>query len=211
MIILDYDFYETLGILIPSSITISIFQLLQKNRHFYDEVKNIIFAVAGVFIGFTFLISFFESSLFIYLIFICTVFASICRSNITLSKMLTNLISNRRKEFHFINGMIHGLTNMGGILLPFYSNLIYVEKKLSTYNTAIFYFFYSIFQILIIFIFYNPIIFNEGLKYLPLTILVYFFLGVRTYRVINEKTFNILVIVFFWFLSISLALRILLV
>ena len=211
LIILGYDFYETLGILIPSSITISTFQLLKKNKSFYDEGKNIIYAVLGVFVGFTFLISFIETSLFIYLIFVCTVFASICRSNIKLNKILTILISNKRKEFHFINGVMHGFTNMGGILLPLYSNLIYVEKKLSTYNTAIFYFFYSIFQILIIFIFHNSTIFYEGLKYLPLTILVYFFLGVRTYRIINEKTFKILVVVFFWLLSISLALRILLI
>ena len=31
---------------------------------------------------------------------------------------------NYKNMFHLVNGVVHGVTNMGGILLPIFSNLI---------------------------------------------------------------------------------------
>jgi hypothetical protein len=130
---------------------------------------------------------------------ILMIFATFLRTNASIRQATTNLLVKKRALFHFLNAILHGFSNLGGILLTFYSSSVYKDKVRSMNCTATFYLIYAISQLILLFCVGKGIIFQAGLFYVPLTALLHLFLGQETFRVISQKQFDTLATVFFFF------------
>ena len=108
--------------------------------------------------------------------------------------------------FHLVNGVVHGVTNMGEILLPIFSNLKNPTKHSVNYN-AYFYSLYVFIQIIWLIIFGKFDYIINGVFYTPIALLVYFIFGKQTLNKINNKTYNNLTTIFFWSLTFSVGFK----
>ena len=113
---------------------------------------------------------------------------------------------NYKNMFHLVNGVVHGVTNMGGILLPIFSNLKNPTKHSVNYN-AYFYSLYVFIQIIWLIIFGKFDYIINGVFYTPIALLVYFIFGKQTLNKINNKTYNNLTTIFFWSLTFSVGFK----
>ena len=169
-LLMGYDFFEVLNILLPYSVVISFLQILSfKNKNFEFGKKIILFSIPFLILGLI-SIEYFQNKInFIFLISIVLIIFSII-----------NIINLKEEKFKIKNinfaliilGIIHGLTNLGGTLLSNLESNLDKDKNIIRYKIANGYFVFAIFQLLFINIFYEKINFVY-LKFIWIPILIF--------------------------------------
>lgn len=169
-LLMGYDFFEVLNILLPYSVVISFLQILSfKNKNFEFGKKIILFSIPFLILGLI-SIEYFQNKInFIFLISIVLIIFSII-----------NIINLKEEKFKIKNinfaliilGIIHGLTNLGGTLLSILASNLDKDKNIIRYKIANGYFVFAIFQLLFINIFYEKINFVY-LKFIWIPILIF--------------------------------------
>jgi len=129
-LILGYDFANTINILMPVSITISILQFIKSkvsDRKFITEYNLFCVPFLVFFLIIALKLKYFFD--FKFLVGLLLVFSSILILN---KKKFSSFraIFFRFKKFVLVGiGCVHGLTNMGGSFLAIYSTLVSQNKK----------------------------------------------------------------------------------
>ena len=183
-LLMGYNYFDVLNILLPYSIIISFFKIVLNNDKNLEFNKKIFqFSIPFLIIGLI-LVKKLENKInIIFLVSIILIIFSI----INILNLRKNKFKIKKINFSLmILGFIHGLTNLGGILLSILSSNISDNKNIIRYNIASGYFIFAIFQILFVNIFYQKINLIY-LKFIWIPILI-FFLS----QIIFKKIKNIL-------------------
>tara|TARA_B100001123_G_scaffold275457_1_gene306509 strand:+ start:458 stop:1165 length:708 start_codon:yes stop_codon:yes gene_type:complete len=169
-LLMGYNFFEVLNILLPYSILISFLQISSsKNKSFEFSKKIIQFSIPFLIIGLA-SIEYLQNKInFMFFISIVLIIFSII-----------NIINLREEKFKIRNinfalivlGVIHGLTNLGGTLLSILASNLNKDKNIIRYKIASGYFIFAIFQLIFINIFYVKINFIY-LKFIWIPILIF--------------------------------------
>ena len=141
---LDYDLMTSLGILLPPSLLVSLIQILTiKNAR--PPSKNIIIrSICGVVLG-ALLLLYFSVPLTVYIVTaVAMLLAGGLRLNLHLRYRVYHFLTHPSLNFHFINGIFHGFSNLGGILLVLRNNLGDVSNNQLLMNTACVYLIYVV-------------------------------------------------------------------
>lgn len=198
-LLLGYNFFDVLNILIPFSITISLLQIIySKETNLGFSKKMIIYCIPALILALYILIKNENNINIILLTSLTIVFFSL----VNLSKfkdVVFNRDSDRKINISLILlGIIHGFTNLGGSLLTLISANISNNKDLMRYNIASGYLILGIVQLLFINTFYNTLV-PSNLYYLYIPI-ISFFLAQYFYKRINSQMFsrvlNIIVLIY---------------
>jgi len=202
-LLLGYSYFEVLNILLPYSITISFLQLMSsKHRNLEFSKKIIKISIPCLMIGLM-LVKYLENNInFIFFISILLIiFSAINLLNLNKEKFK---IKNMN-FFLIILGFIHGISNLGGTLLSIIASNINNEKNIIRYNIATGYLLFSIFQIILVNIFYQKINFIY-LKFIWLPILIFFVsqsLFKRMENILYYKLLNSLILVYAFYIFIN--------
>ena len=198
-LLLGYNFFDVLNILIPFSITISLLQIMySKETNLGFSKKMIIYCIPALILALYILIKNENSINIILLTSLTIIFFSL----INLSKFKDIVFKKDSDEKINISlillGIIHGFTNLGGSLLTLISANISNKKDLMRYNIASGYLILGIVQLLFINTFYNTLV-PSNLYYLYIPI-ISFFLAQYFYNRINSQIFsrvlNIIVLIY---------------
>ena len=198
-LLLGYNFFDVLNILIPFSIIISLLQIMySKETNLGFSKKMIIYCIPALILALYILIKNENSINIILLTSLTIIFFSL----INLSKFKDIVFKKDSDEKINISlillGIIHGFTNLGGSLLTLISANISNKKDLMRYNIASGYLILGIVQLLFINTFYNTLV-PSNLYYLYIPI-ISFFLAQYFYNRINSQMFsrvlNIIVLVY---------------
>ena len=188
-LLLGYDFFEVLNILLPHSILISLLQMItSKKKDFQFKYQIIKYCLPILFLSLYILTIFNKSINFILLTSITLIiFSSINLLNF--KKKLNNPLDKKKINFGlFILGIIHGFTNLGGGLLTLISANMNNNKNYIRYNIATGYFFMAAIQLLFISIFFLKLEIHY-LKYLFIS-LICFVVTQGLYKKINDRFFS---------------------
>ena len=175
-ILLGYNFPETLCLLLPISLLISVFQFISssvKNIRFINDFN--FFCLPCLIIALYYILNAYQTIDFkLYTSIIIIFFSSLSllknRFNINYK---TNLTAKRLTLM--VIGTIHGLTNLGGSLLAIFSTSISEDKKeLSRYFISYGYFIMSLTQIIFLFFFEDNYFELNKLYYLLIVLIIYF-------------------------------------
>ena len=150
-LLLGYDYFQLLNILLPYSTLISFLQIISnKNKNLKFSKKIFKFSIPFLIIGLI-LIKYFQNNInFIFFIsLILIIFSSINILNLNKERFKIKKINI---ALVFL-GIIHGLTNLGGTLLSIIASNIDKNKNVIRYNIASGYFIFAIFQLVFINIF----------------------------------------------------------
>jgi hypothetical protein len=175
-LLLNYNFLDTLNILLPISITISFLQLFlskNKNPKFIKDFN--LFTLPFLGISLYLIINFLDSINLEIFIALIIIFFSLINSNRKKVNFLKNLTSFKQNFLLSLIGVIHGLTNLGGSLLTILSSVINKDDKSKTrYCIAYGYLIMGIIQLLVLFFFSNHHIKLNNLGYVLLVFVIYF-------------------------------------
>ena len=184
-LLIGYDFFEVLNILLPYSIVISFSQiLLNKNKNFKFGKKILIHSIPFLILGLI-LVEYIQHK--IDFVLIASIFL------ITFSVLNIRSLNNKKIKIKNLNfslkflGLFHGLTNLGGSLLTIISSNIDKNKNIIIYNISSGYFIFALFQLLLINIFFQQINFAY-LEFIWLPVLI-FILSQIFFKKINNSLF----------------------
>ena len=207
LLLLGYNFQDALIILLPTSILISFFQVINNiNKIDYKFYKKLFIITVPLICLFLFLtnINPFNINLFVGLLLVIISLKGKIESIQSFIKYLIKF----EPLYLMITGIIHGITNLGGALLSaivFSKNLSKGSKRTTI---AVSYLTFAFFQILtIILTFNNNDVFNKlNLIYWISGVSIFLFVEKYLYFRIDEKKYIIYSNVFLFTIGIVLIL-----
>ena len=126
---LDYDLMTSLGVLLPSSLAVSVIQILTIKNARPPSNNTIVQSVCGVVVG-ALLLLYFSVPLSVYIVTaVAKLLAGCLRLNFNLRYRVYHFLTQPSLNFHFINGIFHGFSNLGGILLVL-RNMAHLQNTL---------------------------------------------------------------------------------
>ena len=181
-LLIGYNFFEVLNILLPYSIVISFLQIfINKKKKFKFGKKILIHSIPFLILGLI-IVEYIQHKInFVLIVSIFLIFFSVL--NIINLKNKKIKIKNINFSLKFL-GLFHGLTNLGGSLLTIISSNVHSDKNIIRYNISSGYFIFALFQLLLINIFFNQINFDY-LKFIWLPIII-FTLSQRLFKKMND-------------------------
>ena len=199
LILYGFEYLDIIGLLLPSSMMISTLQIFKNRTARGNELKHLPLAVFGVTIGLV-LAAYSDTAEFMpAIVGTLMLSATFFRISALTKKYMEYYFEKYQSIFHILNAILHGFTNLGGVLLTVYSSSVHNGKVQIVYCTASFYMVYAASQMIIIFLIGHGEIFKAGLVYVPITALLYTTLGQKTFRLVSQKKFEILTTYFFFF------------
>ena len=191
LFILGYAFDQSLTFLLPSSIIISIAQIISsKGPSLVLHKKIFIYSVPGIAIGLIFILSGLISiniGLLVGLMMIVTV---LLRNVKHLFLFLKKMLKSNLNIYLFLMGIIHGLSNMGGGFLTILSTSIFDNKEKQRSNIAFGYLIFGITQIIILLILNFNLFTYWSLIFPLLSLVVFLSFGNIIFKNTSEKTYN---------------------
>ena len=176
LLILGYDFANTINILMPISITISTLQFLKskiKDQKFINEFNLycLPFLIVFLFIA----LKFKHILDFKLLVGVLLVFSSILILNKKRFSSFKKSFFKLKKIVLIGIGFVHGLTNMGGSFLAIYSTLVSQNKKdVARYYICYGYLVMGVFQYaIVLFLSFSTLEFTR-LFYIFLALVIYY-------------------------------------
>jgi len=186
-LLIGYNFFDVLNLLLPFSITISLLQVIySKEINSKFNKKILLYCIPALILALSILVKYENDIDFILLISFTIIFFSI----INLSKFKNTIFDNNKRINLglIILGLIHGFTNLGGSLFTLICANINKQKKIIRQNIASGYLIFGTVQLLFINIFYKTLTVNN-LYYLYIPI-ISFFIAQYFYNKINNELFS---------------------
>ena len=186
-LLIGYDFFEVLNILLPYSIVISFLQIfINKQKKFEFGKKILIYSIPFLILGLI-IVEYIQHKInFILIVSIFLIAFSIL--NIRNLKNKKIKIKNINFSLKFL-GLFHGLTNLGGSLLTIISANFHSDKNIIRHNISSGYFIFALFQLLLINIFFKQINVDH-LKFIWLPIII-FILSQKFFKKMNDIVYYI--------------------
>ena len=190
LIILGYSYVETLWIILPSSIVISLTQVLF-DRDLIQAKKSIfLLTVPALTIGLIIILLSGDLVSVSKIVGIGLLIVASIRQSKVLNAYLSNNISSRTSIYLIFTGLIHGLSNMGGGPLSVLMSSLHNSKSVIRVNIAYVYLFFGISQIIILTIFQLKVFEVNYLVFPIVAIMSYFFIGKPLSNYIDDNKYQ---------------------
>ena len=190
LIILGYSYVETLWIILPSSIVISLTQVLF-DRDLIQAKKSIfVLTVPALTIGLIIILLSGDLVNVSKIVGIGLLIVASIRQSKVLNAYLSNNISSRTSIYLIFTGLIHGLSNMGGGPLSVLMSSLHNSKSVIRVNIAYVYLFFGISQIIILTIFQLKVFEVNYLVFPIVAIMSYFFIGKPLSNYIDDNKYQ---------------------
>jgi len=190
LIILGYSYVETLWIILPSSIVISLTQVLF-DRDLVQAKKSIfLLTVPALAIGLIIILLSGDLVNVSKIVGIGLLIVASIRQSKVLNAYLSNNISSKTSIYLIFTGLIHGLSNMGGGPLSILMSSLHNSKSVIRVNIAYVYLFFGISQIIILTIFQLNVFEVNYLVFPVVAIMSYFFIGKPLSNYIDDNKYQ---------------------
>jgi hypothetical protein len=209
LLLMGYNFYETLSILLPCSIVVSLLQIL-KNRQRLDQkfLKRIfMFSIPSLVLGIFLLNSLSLSLSLKKVVGIFMLATLVLRVSLRLQNFIERVIRKTDGVVLISLGLIHGLSNLGGGLLTVYATSKFKTKEERLKLISVVYLIFASSQVLTLIALGR----FQFFAYTPFAMLVagtaYQFIGSKMFVHANNKIYQIsisgLILVYGLILAIS--------
>jgi len=207
-LLLGYSFSETLGLLLPASLLISIAQI-SLHKEIRPPVSKSLWVICLPSIGVSLFISISADLIqSTYFLVACALFiAAAARMSPLLKEKLRQIIQNNLPAYHLGMGVLHGMTNMGGSLLGVMAATVHKEKINARYITAFYYLAFVTVQVAVLLASEGLKPFETGVYYAPISLIVYLIIGNRLFQYVGNEKFQSGMTGFLLLYSVIVALK----
>jgi len=199
-LLLGYSYSETLWLLLPCSVTISLIQVLSeynlikaKKRVFYLVIPNLVLGLAFVII--------YENNINITrIVGVLLLLIGVVRFSSKLQALSSLMVKKHIQMYYIMIGIVHGVSNMGGGPLSILMSTIYSKKEIIRANVAFVYLILAIFQLAVLSILNSTSLDSEVMLLILISLASYIFTNKFISPKVNDKKYvfilNIIVLIY---------------
>ena len=192
-IIFGYSYVETLWMILPSSILISLAQVFFDRNLIKSKYSMFLYTLPALVLGLVLILLGGNSINISRIVGLGLLLVAIIRQSKNLNNSLSKLINNKPNLYFLLTGFIHGLSNMGGGPLAILMSSLHQSRAAIRTNIAFVYLFFGISQIIVLMILELE---SLNLRYLVLptiALLSYFLIGKPLSIFINDNKYQSLI------------------
>jgi len=194
LLLLDYSFIETLSILLPCSLMISILQIITSQKTIDRYLYSLpVYSGISIIIGLSISLFFLEPKSLNKLIGLMLIITGISRLFQTNEKKFALFFQKFDKPSLVVMGLIHGITNLGGVILTTIMSSFYREKYAVRSNIAFGYFVFCTFQLIVLLITQPLGIFKSTIYVMTLSIMTFVASNHFIFSTISDKKFKLFI------------------
>ena len=186
LLLLEYSYSETLWLLLPCSVTISLIQVINDYKLIEAKKRAIYLVIPTLVLSLTFVVIYTNGINMTRVVGVLLLLIGIIRFSSKLQMLLSSVVKKHIKMYYIIIGVVHGVSNMGGGPLSILMSTIYSKKEIIRANVAFVYLILAIFQLVVLFIISNTSLKSEVMWLIPISLVSYIF----TSKFISTKVNN---------------------
>jgi uncharacterized protein len=189
-IIFGYSYVETLWMILPSSIIISLAQVFFDKELIKSTYSIFLFTLPALAFGLILILLGGESLNISKIVGLGLLMVAIIRQSKSLNNYLSSLINKKPNLYFLVTGFIHGLSNMGGGPLAILMTSLHQSKVAIRTNIAFVYLFFGISQIIVLMIFKLKSFDSSYFIFPVIALISFLFIGRPLSRFINDRKYQ---------------------
>ena len=186
LLLLEYSYSETLWLLLPCSVTISLIQVVNDYKLIEAKKKAVYLVIPTLVLSLALVVTYANGINITRIVGVLLLLIGVIRFSSKLQALLVSMVKEHIHMYYIIIGVVHGISNMGGGPLSILMSTIYSKKEIIRANVAFIYLILAIFQLVVLSIISNTSLRSEVMWLIPISLVAYIF----TSRLISPKINN---------------------
>jgi len=200
LLLLGYSYSETLWLLLPCSVTISLIQVVNDYKLIEAKKRAVYLVIPTLVLGLAFVIIYANGINMTRIVGVLLLLIGVIRFSSKLQALLSSMVKKHIQIYYIIIGVVHGVSNMGGGPLSILMSTIYSKKEIIRANVAFIYLILAIFQLVVLSIISNTSLRGEVIWLIPISLVSYIFTSKFISSKVNDKKYtfilNVMVLVY---------------
>ena len=200
LLLLEYSYSETLWLLLPCSVTISLIQVVNDYKLIEAKKKAIYLVIPTLVLSLALTVTYADGINITKIVGILLLLIGIIKFSSKLQALLGSMVKKQIQVYYIIIGVVHGVSNMGGGPLSILKSTIYSKKESIRANVAFIYLILAIFQLAVLSIISNTSLKSEVMLLIPISLASYVFTSKFISSKVDDKKYtfilNMMVLVY---------------
>ena len=193
LLLMGYNYQETLLMILPSSILISFLQAINSPKFLYDTKYIYIYTLPMVVFGLLFVTLSYDYINVKYIIGIMLILIGLIRSVPKIKQYLKALFIKHIVLYHILMGGVHGISNMGGGMLVVFMSTIHNNREIILTNIAYTYLLFGAVQMITLVLFSQESITLDAILLAIASMVVYMIVKIVIIKKVTDLKFNSLI------------------
>ena len=186
LLLLEYSYSETLWLLLPCSVTISLIQVVNGYKLIEAKKRAVYLIIPTLVLGLALVVTYANGINITRIVGVLLLLIGVVRFSSKLQALLSLMVEKHIQIYYIMIGIVHGVSNMGGGPLSILMSTIYSKKEIIRANVAFIYLILVIFQLVVLSIISNTSVKSEVMLLIPISLITYIF----TSKIISPKINN---------------------
>ena len=199
-LLLGYSYSETLWLLLPCSVTISLIQVISEYNLIKAKKRVFYLVIPTLVLGLAFVIIYANNINITRIVGVLLLLIGVVRFSSKLQALLSLMVEKHIQIYYIMIGIVHGVSNMGGGPLSILMSTIYSKKEIIRANVAFVYLILAIFQLAVLSILNNTSLGSEVMLLILISLASCIFTNKFISPKVNDKKyvfiFNIIVLTY---------------
>ncbi|MBH2667053.1 TSUP family transporter [Serratia marcescens] len=205
LLMLGVDFSSVLGLLLPSSVLLSLTQTLGARRIAFParEKVNMLICAIFVILALSLVLHSTVKMNVDLLVGAILLFSALMRFRLSLQETVKRYLGKHQRAYIAVMGLIHGVTNMGGALLALYATASHREKLEIRTTVSRYYLMFGLIQLATLACIKWQALNLDGFAAAPLALLVYLVVGNLLFKRTSAPVYEKMVTGFIAFYGVA--------
>ena len=200
LLLLEYSYSETLWLLLPCSVVISLIQVVNDYKLIEAKKRAVYLVIPTLVLSLALVVTYANGINITRIVGILLLLIGVIRFSSKLQALLGLMVKKHIQIYYIIIGVVHGISNMGGGPLSILMSTIYSKKEIIRANVAFIYLILAIFQLVVLSIISNASLRIEVMWLIPISLVSYVFTSKFISSKVNDKKYasilNIMVLIY---------------
>jgi len=190
LLLLEYSYSETLWVLLPCSVTISLIQVINDYKLIEAKKRAIYLVIPTLVLSLALTVTYADGINITRIVGILLLLIGVIRFSGKLQALLGSMVKKQIQIYYIIIGVVHGISNMGGGPLSILMSTIYSKKEIIRANVAFIYLILAMFQLVVLSIISLTSLRSEVMLLIPITLASYVFTSKFISSEVNDKKYT---------------------
>jgi hypothetical protein len=200
LLLLGYSYSETLWLLLPCSVTISLIQVVNDYKLIEAKKRAVYLVIPTLVLSLALVVTYENGINITRIVGVLLLLIGVIRFSSKLQALLSSTVKKHIQIYYIIIGVVHGVSNMGGGPLSVLMSTIYSKKEIIRANVAFIYLILAMFQLVVLSIMSNTSLKSEVMLLIPISLASYIFTSKFISSEVNDKKYtfilNVMVLVY---------------
>jgi len=190
LLLLGYSYSETLWLLLPCSVTISLIQVVNDYKLIEAKKRAVYLVIPTLVLGLALVVTYENGINITRIVGVLLLLIGVIRFSSKLQALLSSTVKKHIQIYYIIIGVVHGISNMGGGPLSILMSTIYSKKEIIRANVAFIYLILAMFQLVVLSIMSNTSLKSEVMLLIPISLASYIFTSKFISSEVNDKKYT---------------------